>query len=350
MSERKTLIFGNGLGMALDKEFFRLDRSIQAVWEDQRVLDDTQRDLVSRCLPKPTNSPPALEDELEHLQIALDACESFASLPRGSDKWLTEDAKAFPEAVRRFLYAVARGFFSADPKHQLPKKFLDPLIEFVRSTRSHVATLNYDCLLYTPMVEANLMGRYDTTTLVDGMLDKGFDPSNLERHEGRTFGYYLHLHGSPLYVEGRDGGRSKINKLHVQQVSENFPPGAGSHLVLTHFKHKRAVIDRSIVLSTYWDTLAEAIQESDEVLLIGCSGLDEHLNRLIKSAAQTRIRVVEWSGSDDQPQLRVVREGFWRDRLIRSSSKPEFELIQLPSILTFTDWAVTSPSVPEPQY
>lgn len=336
MSERKTLIFGNGLGMALDSEFFRLERSIKEVWNDGELLDDDQRDLISRCLTKPPGSAPESEDELPHLQVALDACETFESLPRGADRWLTSEAKAFPEAVRRFLHGVACGFHSKRPEHVLPAGFLDPLIEFVRLTKSHVATLNYDSLLYRPMIDAGLLAdTYSKTTLVDGMLTvKGFRSENLDRKPGLNFGYYLHLHGSPLYVVGVARDMAKISKLSLGSLSP-VAKGAGRHLVLTHFKHKPAVIDRSVVLSAYWNKLAEALQESSEVVLVGLSGLDKHLNRMIRNAGCERARVIEWEGAG----TKAARQCFWQQELTGPKKGLHLQVIQLPSILSFADWA-----------
>lgn len=337
MSERKTLIFGNGLGMALDAQFFRLDRSIRQVWADPEILGGPEKDLIHRCLASVDKMVPEAEDDLEHLQLALDACITLQSLPRGAEGWLTDQAAVFPTAVRNFLHAVACGFLSRH--YALPDDFVRPLVDFIRATKSHVGTLNYDCLLYQAMIDGGVLKpRYADTTLVDGMQDEaGFRPQNLERKWGRNFGYYLHLHGSPLYIEGEESDPSKISKLTRTDVQQKMS-GIGRHIVLTHFKHKPSVIDRSAVLKAYWEALAAALQESGEVLLIGCSGDDEHLNRLIKSAAQTRIRVVEWSGPDDEPWPHHSRERFWREKLIRTSSAPDLELIQLPNILTFTDW------------
>lgn len=338
MKTRKTLIFGNGLGMALDPEFFSLSRTIKRVWAAADLLHHDQRDLISRCLIKPMGSAPESEDELEHLQLALNACETFESLPQGADRWLTLQARGFPEAVRRFLHAVACGFHSKQPEHVLPKGFLAPLIEFVRSTKSHVATLNYDSLLYRPMIDEGLLAPlYRNTTLVDGMQDeRGFHHANLERRFSNDFGYYLHLHGSPLYIEADGEWEAKITKKSLGvRASDNDK--VGRHLVLTHFKHKPAVIDRSVVLSAYWNKLAEALQESAEALLVGFSGLDKHLNRVIRNAGCERIRVVEWEGAGSK----VDRQCFWRQELTgpKKGVHLQLQLIQLPSILSFTDWA-----------
>lgn len=48
---RKTVIFGNGLGMALDHQAFSLDRALSVVWDDPDMLSDAQKELICNCLP-----------------------------------------------------------------------------------------------------------------------------------------------------------------------------------------------------------------------------------------------------------------------------------------------------------
>jgi hypothetical protein len=74
------------------------------------------------------------------------------------------------------------------------------LINFVSSTKSHVATLNYDKLLYEEFINAGICSGF-SGQLVDGFTSSGFDSSNLVRLYGRNFGYYMHLHGSPLFKD-----------------------------------------------------------------------------------------------------------------------------------------------------
>jgi hypothetical protein len=61
----------------------------------------------------------------------------------------------------------------------LPPEFLGSLVDFVRRTRSHVATLNYDKLLYGAFLDAGLMADYFNTTLVDGMMEDGFSSETM---------------------------------------------------------------------------------------------------------------------------------------------------------------------------
>jgi len=88
----------------------------------------------------------------------------------------------------------------------LPIGFENSVVDYVRETKSHVATLNYDKLLYQSLIENEILSGFDGT-LVDGMLNRGFDEKALERRYGKDFGYYLHLHGSPLFYEHRGNVR-----------------------------------------------------------------------------------------------------------------------------------------------
>ena len=50
---RKTLIFGNGLGMALDSQYFMLTNAMAHVWNDPNAISDVHKGLISQCLGAP---------------------------------------------------------------------------------------------------------------------------------------------------------------------------------------------------------------------------------------------------------------------------------------------------------
>ncbi|HEX7325566.1 MAG TPA: SIR2 family protein [Rhodanobacteraceae bacterium] len=318
---RKTIIFGNGLGMALDPAVFSLDHAMECAWKDSS-LTAKQKQLVCNCLPKEHPKRPHSEADLGALQVALSACEFLGHFEAADAHWLTDDGRQFPKATRKFLYKTALQFQKTGKA--LPATFIDPLVEFIQNTKSHIGTLNYDNLLYQPLIEDGVLSGYDGQ-LVDGFHRDGFDPANMERKFGRTFGYYLHLHGSPLFVE-RDGVVIKL-----LQSSLTFPKDrVSSHIVLTHFDHKIMVISSSKLLLAYWNLLSRALDESSQIILFGYSGADSHLNEIIKSISKKRVKVVEWDGSGDEQQ----RSSFWRSAIGR-----DVELVHRKSILTFHDWA-----------
>jgi hypothetical protein len=140
---------------------------------------------------------------------------------------------------------------------------------------------------------------------------------------GNDFGYYLHLHGSPLYIE--DHGI--IFKQH-QASAKEIPT---RHLVLAHVRHKPTIIDSSDILSAYWRFLNLALQESSTIFVFGYSGCDKHLNHVIKAQATGKnIHVIEWSGEGNTR----IRKRFWQDEL----GSENITLTQEDNVLEFSEW------------
>src|SRR5690606_1730386 len=149
--DRKLLIFGNGLGMAIDANHYSLTNALNTVWSDDTLWNNT----VHR------------------------------------DHWLSNYGQEFTAATQEYIHTVASYLF--DSSNTLPINFKNALIDFIKNTNSHVATLNYDKLLYDEFIKEEICKGY-SGYLVDGFYDTGFKPSNIERHFRRNFGYYMHLH------------------------------------------------------------------------------------------------------------------------------------------------------------
>lgn len=321
--KRSTCVFGNGLGMAIDPDAFHLSRALERVWSDPKELTASQKSSILRCLPDGSDRPTS-EDDLEQLQNVLAACDLLNSVSGGLDNpWLSEEGQVFPKAIRKFVHEVACEFIGTG--HELPVSFVSTLCAFIKETKSHIATLNYDDLLYSSLIENGILSGY-SGYLIDGILDSGFVRENLHRKKPSKLGWYMHLHGSPLFFSDRKG---RIKKMKRSEISGNEALDS-SHIVLTHARHKPSIITSSPILSTYWLFLKKAIKESDRVTFFGYSGLDTHLNDLAaRFSGETEFRVVEWSGAGDSK----TRIAFWRDKL-----RSDLELVQLGSILEYTDW------------
>lgn len=321
-TSRKTLVFGNGIGMALDSTHFSLDHAIGTVWDDDNVLETDSKELICACISG--SDRPHGESDLDKLQISLFACDFLRRLNADKCHWLSDHGKLFPAAVRKFLYKTATIFHTHD--FALPISFTNSLVTFIRASNSHIATLNYDSLLYKAMIQEDILRGYDGY-LVDGFYSTGYHSDNMIRKYGRTFGYYLHLHGSPLFVE-QDGA---ILKLSTNKIS-SCDPVVSSHIVITHVSHKTTVISASSLLMDYWNKFAQAIKESCEIIIFGYPGEDRHLNSTINNFRNgKRIKIVEWSGSG----CFDGRKKFWESLFDGQG----VELIQKDSILDFTDWA-----------
>lgn len=317
---RKLIIFGNGLGMALDPAHFSLDRALAEIWHRSNFLNDVHKQLIERCLQR--QGPPAGEHELDTLHQAITYCKSLAQIGEGNEHWLTDDGLNFPEITATYIHKVATSLHNYG--EGLPQRFENALVEFVKNTRTHIATLNYDKLLYNSFIDNDIFSGYDGY-LVDGMLGHGFSAEALERKYNRRFGYYLHLHGSPLFV---NQGETVLKLSRSQLTVDRDEPS--EHIVLTHIKRKPSVIAASNVLSTYWDYLQFALFESEEIILFGYSGLDEHLNLLIRPYLTSKhLRVIEWSGAGEQND----REAYWQYLLGR-----EVTVTRLDNITDFINW------------
>ena len=325
MIKRDTIIFGNGLGMALDPSYFRLDQALHRVWSDPSYLSDDQRELILSCIPG--RDIWSAETQMITMQLAADASDYLKKIQSDGVHWLTSAGDKFPETIKKYISKVAFGFIG---NHHLPNFFIDPLISYVRDTKSHIATLNYDALLYEPLVKSGILRGFNGV-LVDGFLSQGFHSSNTVRMFSNDFGYYLHLHGSPLFI---DNGAGLPKKLPFDEITTHRYTGNESdHLVLTHVNYKQRVINRSSILSVYWSLLNLALNESDKIFIIGYSGQDKHLNKVISTLGyQKKVIVVEWLG--DNPSSHRERESAWKEFL----GLKYLQLIRLDNILQFSDW------------
>lgn len=321
---RSVLIFGNGLGKALDPTYFDLSAGLHQVWNNTPHLSALHKTLITNAIPG-TNpySPPRLEAQLDQLQGAISATEYLNSFEANGTSWVTEHAKQIPSAFRTFIHEVAMYFHCSG--QSLPATFLDPLEAFIRETASHVATLNYDNLLYDPFIARGLLHGFDR--LLDGFSPE-FSEATLQRFYPNRQSYYLHLHGSPLYID---------NKKCTGPARVFLGPAQNNHVVLTHVQHKPFYIESSPILSTYWRYLHYAIDESSRIFLVGYSGEDFHLNYLLRGRPDKQVVIVEWAGSGaGTPQARY---GYWGQIL----GHQNYALFSAQSILSFNDWFLPGP-------
>lgn len=308
--------------MALNATRFSLATAMSDVWNIPSFLTDEEKSLISQTLGG-LGIIPSTEDQLDTLHQTVTACKVLNRITANQVHWLTPQGQRFPVAVATYLQKVAtRLHLNAD---ELPAHFLQPLIKFVRSTNSHIATLNYDKLLYGAFIDAGLLAGYNGN-LVDGLVNNGFSANNLLRLYGNNFGYYLHLHGSPLFYEYA----GTIRKYQRHELSM-YTTNPSEHIVLTHVQHKRSVIDASPLLSVYWNYLQFCLSEAQEIFIVGYSGCDTHLNNIISIyAQQKRVLIVEWK-SNIPDQERLI---YWTTLL----NSQNIALHRPADILTFNSW------------
>ena len=324
MTNRSTILFGNGLGMALDPDYFQLKSALYEVWNNTELLSDQHKKLIQAALSSKSDSAyPESEEQLDGIQIAILASELLKKYETEEAPWLNQNSRDIVTAFRKFIHGVSLYFHKSGKP--LPEKFLDSLIKYIEASKFHIATLNYDNLLYDPLCAKKVMSGY-TGVLIDGFCGGHFDPKNLDRFDNNKdkLAWFLHLHDSPLFVGNHKyAGNERI----TLEANEEC------HIVLTHVAHKQFVIQISDILSEYWAYLEKALEESESITLFGYSGNDIHLNEAIAKHSSKRITIVEWHGSGEKEE----RMHFW-SQVLGSST---LHLVQESNILEFKDWPAT---------
>ena len=211
----------------------------------------------------------------------------------------------------------------------LPEEFQESLRSFIDAQGAHVCTLNYDDLLYDCFTDTIIFREYK---LRDGFFREGrfdFDRAEALYSMANREGWFLHLHGSPLFVN-KQGHPTKITRADLR----GFQGTESTHLVLTNVRYKQSAISSSEILSRYWDKLSSLLTEVSNIVLLGYGGGDMHLNNKIALRADRNatIRVVE-RRSD---RLADERKEHW-ERIIPGR---EIEIVQEDTILDFRDWNV----------
>lgn len=332
-SKRATIVFGNGLGMALNPDYFKLDSGFHSVWETSTSLSPEQKKLIQSTIPTLSEkNSSSIEDKLDELQLALFAAETlrrYDDKKITDQKWLTDSAKEAPTAFKKCIHETSIYFH--DSGKGLPNKFVKPLADYIKKTKSHVAILNYDNLLYDAFIAEKVLHGRDH--LVDGYSKENgtlkFKKDILNRQkQPDNLGFFLHLHGSPLFTGNEKKSREERRTL---QANEQC------HIVLTHIKHKPTIISNSEILSEYWYRFDTALKESFRIILFGYSGGDDHLNRLVTDALADngkKLLIIEWEGNSSEKE----RRDFWCDKLNLSEKKEILSMRLLPDILCFTEW------------
>lgn len=308
--------------MALDPEYFQLKTALSNVWGGSESLSDSHKRRVLSILSGTTETlRPESEAQLNDLQIAIFATEVLRGYEKDGISWLNDEAREIATAFRRFVHGV--GLYFHHSGHVLPEPFATSLADFICASKSHVATLNYDNLLYDSLCRKRVMSGF-SGTLIDGFAGQ-FSSSNLERYRVEHMGWFLHLHGSPLFI----GNKKLSGAGRVFQEADD-----ASHIVLTHVRHKPVLIETSLVLNEYWTRFNRALGESESIIVFGYSGDDFHLNEAVAKHSKKPIFVIEWDDSGLESDI-VKRRAFWRSKF----GMPEYlKLWRLSNVLDFDDW------------
>ena len=318
-TNRTLFIFGNGIGIALEdgnnvKEgTFSLKKAFKNCWGN--IEDDTKK-LIENLIRHHDN--PDNEDDLRHLQRFC---------------WSSDDDNV--NLITEYLAKVTYQFFQINSNHFKETELCKSLCSHIKERDKgaiSVATLNYDKLLYGSLFNEGIFEKY---LLIDGFLKDGFNPEECVRKNPKS-GWFLHLHGNPLY-RSNDGQVVKrpINDVETEATEDNKNLDDNGinefqntfkrhHVVLTAPFYKQKIIEDSIVLKSYWEIFSSLLSGrinnitkacSVDVVFIGYSGNDPHLNSLIRENkdAINSITIIEYSF----PKKKLSFKKSWYDKELR---------------------------------
>ena len=168
-------IFGNGLGMSIDPDYFSLESGLKRAWAG---VDEAQRELICQSLglkKEKKDSAPKSEGQLYNLQKISDACQLITRFESQSGKdWLTDDGKKFPNAIRQYIHSVALTYLQKldlNVRKSPGEKFSGSLKNHISENGAHILTMNYDDLLYDLFADDPIMKK--TTYCVTDFLQRG---------------------------------------------------------------------------------------------------------------------------------------------------------------------------------
>lgn len=329
-----TIIIGNGLGMALDSDYFKIDSGLVVAWNK---LSLEQQERIKNLISD--KSDLTSEQQLNRHYIAIQSCLMLNKIEKHSNlQWLHPDARYFPDNFRNFIANTAWYFFDYkvrdDQKFLRLQNFIKNLSQYVQSNKTNIATLNYDRLVYGNIVQTDIMNTL-SGELVDGfhVNHGGFHPSHIT-NDLKHRGYYLHLHGSPLFYTDIENGCINKTSCFDLEKNKNIKGHLREHLILCNTSLKLSRISTSPLLHAYWELFRHALYQSTAIIVFGYSGNDNHVNEEIsKINANKKIYVIEHADQDYTDEQRCI---FWSQKFKLSENYfNSNNLRRLKSILNF---------------
>ena len=103
---RKLVIFGNGLGRALDNDYFQLSSGMSHAWSDKGPLENDDRKFLQTLNIPPAG--PSSEDDLESIQLAQISCRTLQEVVKDGhvESWITEKARNIDIIFNRYINSV----------------------------------------------------------------------------------------------------------------------------------------------------------------------------------------------------------------------------------------------------
>lgn len=197
------------------------------------------------------------------------------------------DKEKLNREYNKFTNHILNKIFETSKRINM-ENYLPDFFNFLKRTKPHIATLNYDLFLYrfiVHFVKEENASRNERYKYTDGFTIKNdensleFSPKSLKRNLTKLNRFYLHLHGSCLF-------NSKNNKSEKKRYSDLAVYSDISPIVvLTSGNKKYSTVHEnhscSFILHAYNKTLELLLKKCNKLLIIGYGAKDLYLNEII---------------------------------------------------------------------
>lgn len=331
-----TYFIGNGIGMALNitdednQNIFSLEYAMKQAYQNSQNKSELKTvitNIAGEC-------PPKDEDELRHLQRWLWSIEKeiindennkslikeyfFDIAHWFSDIYFDKENKVLKSSSQKTINESSSNDFSSFIKY-LSKRIIE---SSENKEKIHIATSNYDKLLYSGFYAQEIFNKKGTKYLL-------CDAPKIAPIDGPWF---LHLHGTLLFNTNEDGIPSKSDIF--KDLKKNW--NKREHFILTDRNFKHSKILESPILKKYWEIFKDRVlKETSKLIIIGYGGNDPHINDAIRNSAVREIHVLEY---DKKGFKKAVRTQFWESKFKNSKSDTKNITVTLKSnILKISD-------------
>lgn len=296
-------MIGNGLGRAIDNEYFELEKGMDKAWESLEGYPKIREIISSIIDPK---EKPEKEQDLKEIQknifYLIQIRQAYEKLTTGIKKDILTDPEKIEKQYYKYLLFVAKYFsdYKDEETSDEASKFLKGFSDYIETNRPHIATLNYDTILYRHFIKTKIVDGFKGS-LADGIADNGFQEGFLYPRFDNNYGCYLHLHGSPLFYTDKDGKIKKNAHDNGAFAPVEDDGNERHHIILCHPEQKYELIQHSSLLSIYFNFFKTALEEAENIIIIGYGGMDEHINDAIRNSMKNKskkIYIVERSDPD----------------------------------------------------
>lgn len=308
MKDAPLIFIANGLGLAIDDRHFQLSSGIRNAID--QMEKDELKDLIKFSFPENIEDKDfdlsahytENNEKLAYINMVSMLTRMIKTASGDvKEKLVSEELATLSSAVNSFIFRVADYYNDTNVSSMkvygeqfVP--FADNLCRFIYNRKAHVATTNYDDLLYRYFLNADVsVGQNRTekimhpgkdTTLIDGFnREKGELLYNPPKTTNSS--WYMHLHGSSRFYSQYNSTR--IRKSFQLTSFANYVP----HVILNHFDLKAFQISTNHMLNDYFSKFKEVAKKTKEIYVIGYGGEDKHINDVFNGLPKTNFIVVD---------------------------------------------------------